>query len=683
MNPDKPEKDVYTFDPTEWLDREIGSQGGAATVEKRSRTSSRGSREANTGNTSRRQLIREVWRAHEGQVVDGESPRTGAVEQFAGQIRADEQLLGLIVEMVAQHLGRVYRHKLEQTASNPADWTLSDHNKANLPVVIQSVFEAACADGFDVWRGLDALLFAQVVALGLDLMEQELGVEATRALSEAERHQHLGAYLESGRIELFEHRIEYVMRIYAPELARFVIDSLDLRDASVERLERLLGIRPLDSGAILPSRRRKAPRELITVMLTHGHLTVMSNAHYHAVREALYKNTFREVEGSPWPTAALARGGALGQAQLRPPLADEQPILPTQDLERLARMMWQQREELSDLDADVLDALSAMWLHQAKSVQDRAVADVDALLAMRGIKPKMSGTGRRGGYEPEQRAEIMRALAHVQSLWLNMAELEVYEQDGNGRRQRPTKKTIQSRPFIITDRLGQLRMDGFMDVEQFIFRPGEVFAHFLMGPGHQTALLSAKALKYDRIRQMWEKRLARYLSWQWRTKARSGEYVCVYRASTLLDAIGVQVDLRRPSQTRDHLERTLDRLQSDEVIAAWQYDRWDEETTIRRGWAHEWSQTTILIEPPDVVKEQYQRLERRDTRHQQPALPEGLAARIKRRRTELRQTQLQAAEALEISQAHFSRLERGRATESSLTQATLRKLREWLGPPPS
>jgi hypothetical protein len=40
-----------------------------------------------------------------------------------------------------------------------------------------------------------------------------------------------------------------------------------------------------------------------------------------------------------------------------------------------------------------------------------------------------------------------------------------------------------------------------MDVERFIFRPGKVFAHFLFGPGRQTALLSAKALHYDPYRQ--------------------------------------------------------------------------------------------------------------------------------------------------------------------------------------
>ena len=105
---------------------------------------------------------------------------------------------------------------------------------------------------------------------------------------------------------------------------------------------------------------------------------------------------------------------------------------------------------------------------------------------------------------------MLQALGRVQSLWLQMAKVEVYEATRTGRR-RATQKGIQSRAFVITDLFGQLRPDGFLDVEKFVFRPGQVFGHFLFGPGRQTALLSAQALHYDPLRQTWEKRLTRYL----------------------------------------------------------------------------------------------------------------------------------------------------------------------------
>ena len=118
---------------------------------------------------------------------------------------------------------------------------------------------------------------------------------------------------------------------------------------------------------------------------------------------------------------------------------------------------------------------------------------------------------------------MLRALTHIQNLWLSMTEVEVYTgASPRARRRRPETQALQSRVFVITDLLGQLRLDGWLDVEKFIFRPGKVFAHFLHGPGRQTALLSARALAYDPYRQVWEKRLLRYLSWQWRNAPMGG-----------------------------------------------------------------------------------------------------------------------------------------------------------------
>jgi DNA-binding XRE family transcriptional regulator len=404
----------------------------------------------------------------------------------------------------------------------------------------------------------------------------------------------------------------------------------------------------------------------------------MSSAHYQALREALYKNTFRQVDGNPWPTAQLLKGGVLGQAQLRPPAADGQALLPPEQVELWATAMWQQREELSDLDADALDALSSLWLNQARTVQDRAVADVDGLLALRGIKPKGKGGGRRAGYEPEQREEMLRALSHIQNLWINIAEVEVYEETGGRRGRAPVRQTIQSRAFVITDRVGQLQMNGYMDVRKFIFRPGEVFAHFLLGPGHQTALLSAMALKYDPYRQTWEKRLARYLSWQWRTKARNSDYLRPYRVATLLDAVGKDLDERRPAVTRERLEKALDLLQRDGVIAAWQYDRWEEGLARQRGWGHTWLEATLLIEPPEAVKEQYQPLERQRQPAPRAALPAGLGERIKRRRKDLGLNQKEAGELLGVTQAYISMLERGKIGGDRLSAAFRQRLETWL-----
>jgi len=395
------------------------------------------------------------------------------------------------------------------------------------------------------------------------------------------------------------------------------------------------------------------------------YLHVLSAAHYQAVREVLAQGAFAAVDGMPWPTAQLEKGRARGHAQLRPVVTDVQPYLPPEEVERWTQLMWRQRGELADLDADTLDALSAIWLYQASDPHAAAVANVDDLLRLRGLSRHLGGQGRRGGYMAQQRTQMLPSLTHIQNLWLTMATLETYDEDATqapSRRRKPTTRAIQSRAFVITDLLGQLRLDGFVDVEKFIFRPGEVFAHFLSGPGRQTALLSAKALAYDPYRQTWEKRLTRYLSWQWRCEAHAGDYLQPFAVATLLTAVGHPANPRRLTWQRTRLEQALDTIQHDGVMAAWQYAQ-----------EHaDWPKSTVLIEPPDTIREQYQHLEQLEApRRRQGLAPDALGARLKRRRQALGLSQIQAAEQLGLHQGHFSRLERGQVTPSPAVRKRL------------
>jgi hypothetical protein len=410
-------------------------------------------------------------------------------------------------------------------------------------------------------------------------------------------------------------------------------------------------------------------------------LMVMNHWLYCELRDALPRKKFLQHEGTPWPTMSLRHVQTRGIAQLRPAVLDDQPLMPPEELDVWTQIMWRQREELTDLDADALDALSALWLDQARSPQDDAVADVDDFLRLRGLTPKRDGHGRRGGYEPAQRTTMLRALSHIQNLWLDVPEFEVYASlHPERRRRKTTKRAIQSRAFVITDRMGQLRLDGFMDVEKFIFRPGKIFANFLFGPGRQTALLSAHALRYDPRTQTWEKRLARYLSWQWRIRARTANYTQPYRVRTLLDAVGKEMVVRRASPIRERLEKALDTLHRDQVIAAWQYDRWLEETATRRDWAHHWLQATVLIEPPDAIRERYAPLARPSGRGKLRASASGmLGEHIKRRRQALGLSQLQAAEQIGIHRGYLARVERGERTPS---QTVRRRLEQWLAEEP-
>jgi DNA-binding XRE family transcriptional regulator len=409
-----------------------------------------------------------------------------------------------------------------------------------------------------------------------------------------------------------------------------------------------------------------------------GTLIVLASGHFHDIREALYKNTFRKVEGTPWPTAALKRNGASGYAQLRPAVMDSEPLLPETRLQAWVTTMWRQQSELSDLDADGLDALCAIYLNQARAADDAAVADVDEILAMRGLKPKRGGQGRRGGYEPEQRAEMLKALSHIQNLWIDIGEVRVYEGAGDGRRQRSsTIKTLQSRPFIITDRMGQIRLDGYLDVERFIFRPGKAFAAFLFGAGRQTGLLFQRALQYDPVRRKWEKRLTRYTSWQWQAHARGGQFVQRFAVRTLLEAVGEELNKRYPAKTRARLEKALSTMKSDGVISGWRYLGEPLGNIHRHGWASTWLDAELAIEAPDMIKAYYLRSTEDAPSIMSDASPAAeIAERVRHHRRILGVSQEEAARRLGIRQGHFSKVERGRVLPSEKLRY---QIEAWLG----
>lgn len=512
-------------------------------------------------------------------------------------------------------------------------------------------------------------------------LDQDVGKDAVAEMDPAAFIDSISPFMPQDPSSYLTDKNQDPMKVLLRALAQDYVVGLGLSEMALADIEVLLGLRA--------DRRYDAPPK---PRPQDDHLAVLSPLAYQHLREAIVRgDSFESVEGLPWPVAPLGKGRTRGQAMLRPPAADEQNLMPSETIEAWATEMWRQRGELSDLDADALDALSAVWLWQANDPKDGAVTGVDDLLEMRGIKKKRGGSdGRRGGYEPEQRADMLRALHHIQNIWIEMAGIEVYE-DSSGRstRKKPTRKAVQSRAFVITDRMGQMKLDGGMEVERFRFVPGEIFARFLLGPWRQVALLSAEALRYDPYRQTWEKRLARYLSWQWRTRAKNGNYLQPYRVRTLLEHAGEKLNARRPSKTKERLEKALDRLEKDGVIAAWQYadfdDWWEEVRVKRKGWAPLWLAATIVMEPPEAIKDGYRKgiVEVPGalvTAPERSGSSSAIGGAIRRRRKELGLSQLQAAEQVGTTQGNLSRWESGRTSPSPELQ---KRIEDWLGNDPS
>ncbi|MDP9122926.1 MAG: helix-turn-helix transcriptional regulator, partial [Acidobacteriota bacterium] len=406
------------------------------------------------------------------------------------------------------------------------------------------------------------------------------------------------------------------------------------------------------------------------------YVVIPSAAHYAALQRAFALNTFEQTGESRFPRAKLDRGGVKGFAELRPITPEQEYSMAPEEMAALAQTMWQHRGELSDLDADVLDAISASWLNYGpRSSSDRVPIFINDLLRARGVVPKKSGQGRRGGFEFEQRMDLWRCLLHLQDIWLDIADARVVSQDEHGRRTQKTR-SLQSRAFVMTDRIGQRRLDGSMDVEAILVTPGEAFGRFLLGPGRQLALLSSAALRYHPIQQRPEKRLARYLSWQWRVGAQSGDFLRTYKVTTLLQELGLEVKAAHPGWTRDRFERALDQLEQDRLICSWQYgEGWRDENLAQKRWVPVWLETRVVVEAPDVIKTAYHRLDRLE-----PAKPKTLpaaedwASRIKLHREKLEISQMVAAEQIGTSRVYLAQVERGRAPSAALEA----KLRSWL-----
>src|SRR5215510_2002659 len=410
-----------------------------------------------------------------------------------------QQLLALyrrrIVQVIEEHghdaLPRRTREAV--TVVTAATGALTAHVDHNLVVdLTPAPLASTLAQRYQAptWHLLTQRLALDLSTTALETLQQTLGPTVLEAMPDTAFADAVLAMVLDASPTPFPDRVRNRLEVQAQHDAVELATTLETRGPSLLELEYLLALR---QSATRPAR--------LLSLLRQEHFTVLSAAHYQAIRVALAHNTFQQVDGIPWPTAILATGPARGHAELRPLVADTMSWLAPEVLDAWAQRMWQQRAELSDLDADALDILSALWLYQAHTPQGDAVADVDELLAMRGLQPKRGGLGRRGGYEPEQRTAMLQAVSRIQNLWLHLTALEVYQYTGISLRRRRRKATteldVQSRVFTITDLLGRTRPDGFMDVERFIFRPGKVFAHFLFGPGRQTALLSAKAFHYD------------------------------------------------------------------------------------------------------------------------------------------------------------------------------------------
>lgn len=145
----------------------------------------------------------------------------------------------------------------------------------------------------------------------------------------------------------------------------------DLNQMPGSQIEKLLG---LGSRSTVPATAR--PREI------EGHYHTAASLAWQRLREAVASGRFSADEAEGWPTTNITTPSQKlrGHAMLKPRRLDDTPYVSPEAIRAWAKLMWEHSKELSDLDADILDALAAIWLSQAKNPTDSAFATVDDLL---------------------------------------------------------------------------------------------------------------------------------------------------------------------------------------------------------------------------------------------------------------------------------------------------------------
>ena len=472
-----------------------------------------------------------------------------------------------------------------------------------------------------------------------------------------------------------------------------------LNDLAVKLLEFLAAPEPA-TGEVdrAQARRVRTHRPRLT---EDGLLSVSSMAVWQAVRETLVDGKHFQPDAQGLPVAAFNRHGVDGMlSATNRELIDRAANLPDLGPLRVTRRhllierMWNQVNALSDLTTDVYDYLTATWLNAATGPGDAAVASVDDILRARQVLPHPDGHSRRSGYTSAQREEILQALLILHNMWVDVAKLEVYDANSPNRRYKRTLM-LSSQVFSVSDHISHSDIEGRRDLIAFRFRPGEEFAKVLLS-NRQIAQMPAKALAYHPINEKWEKRLTRYLTYIWRVNAQHGDLVKTFKVATLLEAVDETLYQRLPSRTKERLEKALDRLLADAVIAAWQYEGWDEAPAGAKGWAAAWLEAMLIVEPPAAITEAYEGI----MRGRQAAAGADLAAparrgcavpvkspggaatlgermRVHRRRLGL--SQMEAAEVIGTSVSTYNRAERDLVTPHNDLRA---RIERWLATSP-
>lgn len=520
----------------------------------------------------------------------------------------------------------------------------------------------------DTWDNFYVWLQNQLKTLILEEMFLLDGIRGVKELSKEELNvkffQLLRFNLATNKtfIKKFSRNVD----LYLKEWQRKLINELNNNISASLQLESVM--EQSENGV--------ASSDALQLKYISNYANVLNNVAYHVVREAIYKRKFLIGEGSIWPKYIFEKGNTSGNIQIIPYIQGNRSHYSA--YEYMRQMGANIVRQMSIIDVDVLDILCHLYLQLAKNLEDIVEIELRDILTMRGLRAKLSGDGRRGGFEAKQREQVIHSLKVIQSLWLTIDKTVMYKNN------KPIQVEVQGRTFLFKNAKGEeYEVNEETCGKSIAFTVDKVFAKYLVSSKRQMALLPLKAMHYHAARFNLEKKLCRYLSWRWRTQAYKGDYQQLNRVNTLLDACGEAVNHRLPIRTRERFEKALDKLVEDKIIADWYYINWDENRAQGKGWAKYWLNTSIIIDPSHEIKEHYRSIERvkkpaksvAANKDMQSSFQAELIHRMNRVRKTHKLTLTNIAEEIEISASYLNKIERGLVAGSSKIQ---KKILNWL-----
>jgi hypothetical protein len=323
-----------------------------------------------------------------------------------------------------------------------------------------------------------------------------------------------------------------------------------------------------------------------------------------AIHNAQRMGAWTDHDGGTSPTHSTTTGRGSGAVHVS--ARDSAGTLrPAVDL---LPALWEKVRTMDDLTSDTLLVCLAHWVARGESVNSAVWITADAVLDARGVRRKhYEAEGKRWahGHRTEDRLAVGRALAQLDSLWLQLVNVGVSRSNS---KRRPRSINIESKAMAMLDRAVQPAFDGENVFLAARVMPGSWATAYRDARVWQTGLLAQRALAYDPYREQPEKRLAKFLAFQVRIDAHNGRASLDRKVATLLENAGLSPDANHPDRSKQRLEKALGRLCLDKVIDGWCYA--NPRALPSKRWLDEWHGQVIRITPRELERETYTRFQK-------------------------------------------------------------------------